>query len=335
MKKTSILGKIVLNYLKEFPNTLTRSLSHKVYIENSDKFKDEEVVRSFIRYYRGTKGEKARKDLKDKTHIRVPNKDNPFGLPKSDARKMKVFHLPRKLNNILLISDLHIPYHDLKALTTAIKYGKEKKVNCIFINGDLLDFYQISRFEKLNRRRSVAGELEMARHFLGILNKEFPNVPIYFLLGNHDNRLEKYLATKAPELLDIEEFRLEFLLQAQIYNMTVICDNTLVKVGSLNVSHGHLIIKGVFTPVNSARGVFLKAKASTLISHTHRIGTHTESTIAGKPIVCYGTGCLCELSPEYDPFTGNATHGFAHIIVLPNGNFRVKNHHIIDGEIVT
>lgn len=333
--KPTYKNEIVRNYLKRFTDTPSQTLAKKIYAENSAEFTNMETVRSMVKDIRGLHGGKRLKGLKDKTFVVKPfSLKNPYNLPDSDAKPPKVFHLPQKCSNILVLSDLHIPYHDIKALTVALDYGKQQKVNCIFINGDLIDFYQISRFVNLERRRSVKEELESVKEFLGILNKEFPNVPIYFLLGNHDKRLEYYLANKAPELLDVEEFRLKELLEADKFGMEVIDDVTLVKIGKLAVTHGHLLLKGVFAPVNAARGSFLRAKASVIIGHVHKVSTHSETTINGKVITCYSTGCLCELTPAYAPFGNNYSHGFAHIIVQQNGNYSVKNLQLIDGNII-
>lgn len=328
-------GQLVKNYLKRFPNTPSLSIAKKLYSENNEIFKDVEDVRSIIRYYRGVKGNSSRKNIKEKKHFIKPYTfENAYNIPKSDATKPKVFTLPREHNNILCISDVHIPYHDIKAISQAIKYGIENKINTIVINGDLLDFFMISRFTNVERKRSVSDELGIAREFLDVLNKTFPNVPIYFLLGNHDNRLETYLATKAPEILDMEEFRLSTLLEAEKHNMKVFTDTTLLKAGKLTITHGHLLLRGMFAPVNPARGSFLKAKASVLVGHTHKVSTHSETTINGKIITCYSTGCLSELNPSYSPFANNYSHGFAHIIVGDGGHYKVKNLQLIDGEII-
>ncbi len=132
----------------------------------------------------------------------------------------------------------------------------------------------------------------------------------------------------------MEEFKLEVLLEADKHNLKVLDENVLVKMGKLKVTHGHLLIKGIIAPVNSARGAFLKAKASVLIGHVHKISTHSETTITGKVITCYSTGCLCELNPLYSPFGNNYTHGFAHVRIHSNGHYSVQNLQIIDGEII-
>ncbi len=336
-KRTFFKSDIVENYIKKFPNTASNTLAKKIFVENLDHFKDVEDARSSVRYVRGLNGNKNRKARggnKKDLYVKPFTFANTFNIPKSDAEKPKIFYLPKDNDNILFISDLHIPYHDVKALTVALQYGKDQDVNTIFINGDLLDFYQISRFVNVVRKRSVKEELEIAKAFLASLRQAFPNVALYFLKGNHDNRLETYLATKAPELLDVEEFRLEFLLEAEKYNMKVIEDTTLVKIAKLNVTHGHLLTRGFIAPVNAARGAFLRSKASVIISHVHKISSHSETTISNKVITCYSTGCLCELNPRYNPFGNNYSHGFAHITTEPNGHYKVKNFQIIDGELI-
>jgi predicted phosphodiesterase len=329
-------NEIVKNYLRKFPNTPSLSVAKKIYAENSPDFKDIEDARSTVRRLRGLVGDVRRKSLTDKSFIVEKFKfANPYNIPKSDAVKPKVFHLPAKDNNVLVISDLHIPYHDVKALTVALDYGVREKINTVFINGDLIDFYQISRFTNVERKRSVKEELEIAKEFLNILRSTFPVASFYFLLGNHDIRLQHYLASKAPELLDVEEFQLEFLLDAEKYGMKVLEDTVLVKIGKLAVTHGHLLIRGIFAPVSAARGAFLRAKASVLIGHTHKISTHSETTINNKVITCYSTGCLCELTPAYNPFGNNFTHGFSHIRTEANGNYKVRNLQIIEGELIS
>jgi predicted phosphodiesterase len=335
MKTEFSKANIVKNYLRKFPNTPSMTIAKKIYAENSADFTNVEDARTKVRYQRGLSGNKHREKISDEFKVPKFTFENKYKFPKSDGVKPKVFHLPQKDNNILVLSDLHIPYHDIKALTVAFDYGKKENINTIFINGDLLDFYQISRFVNVERKRSVAEELQMAKEFLIVLRDTFPEASLYFLLGNHDTRLQHYLANKAPELLDVEEFQLEYLLEADKYKMKVIEDTTLVKMGKLAVTHGHLLIRGIFAPVSAARGAFLRAKASVMIGHTHKISTHSETTINSKVITCYSTGCLCELTPAYNPFGNNFTHGFSHVKVENGGHYRVRNLQIISGELIS
>lgn len=324
---------IVTEYIKKYPKLASLALARTIYQDHKAMFANVEAVRTLVRYYRGLTGEKNLKQLKDKSMVVPKNSLNAYNLPRSRTVKRQRYVLPAKDNNILFISDLHIPYHDIKAVTCALDYGKKMKVNTIFINGDLIDFYPISRFTNVRKKSSFTEEITKTKQFLDVLRSEFPDASIYLLYGNHDNRLEHFLATKAPELLGTPEFRLDKLLDFDKYKIKHFEDTTLIKIGKLTVTHGHLLIKGIFAPVNPARGVFLRAKAHCIISHVHNPSTHTEKTIKDEIITTYSTGCLCELNPDYNPFGNNFSHGFAHITVSEGGKFRVDNKRILDGVI--
>jgi predicted phosphodiesterase len=324
---------ICRNYNNKFANTPTLTLARKIYNENSKIFKDVEDARLSLRYVRGQNGEQHRKSTKHKAEDLQYNY-NPFKLPESSAEERKPFVLPKLCNNILLISDLHVPYHDVSAITAAFEYGIDQNVNTIFINGDLIDFCLISRFEKNPVKRSVKFEIDTAKALLSAMREAFPTQTIYFLKGNHDVRLEAYLRVKAPELLDIEEFRLESLLNFNEYGIISIDDNVLVKAGHLSITHGHHVMRGFFAPVNSARGVYMKAKQSTIIGHVHKVSEHTETNMDGDMTTTWSTGCLCELKPDYSPLVSNYAHGFAHVIVNDDKTYSVYNKRIYNGKIL-
>ena len=250
---------------------------------------------------------------------------NPYKLPESDEQIREPYHLPKANNNILLISDLHIPYHSIDAITAALDYGKSENVNTIVINGDLIDFAMISRFEKDLRKRSVKHEFDTTKEFLKILRATFPNAQIYWIKGNHDVRYEHWLMAKAPEVFDDPYYRLEERLKLSEENIHLIGDKTLVKAGKLNIHHGHLFFRGYGSPISPAKTVYDKTYEDTLCSHVHKKTEFSKVSLSGKLITCYTTGCLCELSPDYAPFGNSYVHGFAHIKVKDSGDFDLKN----------
>lgn len=297
---------------------------------NNLMFKDVEQVREALRVIEGKKGDKMR-DYRYKDVDTRPK--NPYNLPESSKEDREPFVLPTGCNNILLISDLHIPYHDIDAITLALDYGIDNKVNCVFINGDLLDFHHLSRFQKDPRKRSVKFEFDAAKSFLVTLRKTFPNAMIYWLKGNHCMRYEHWLMTKVYEVFDDEYYHLEQRLRLNEENIHLIDDKQLVKAGKLSITHGHHIMKGFFAPVNSSRGAWMKAKQSVIISHVHKVSNHVEVNLDGTPFGCWSTGSLCELRPDYNPLVSNYQHGFAHIMVDGSGDFQVKNYQIINGKL--
>ena len=71
------------------------------------------------------------------------NREVEIMVPESWYEHTPTFEIPRGYNNMLIINDIHIPFHDVKALKTALEYGEERGIDSIYINGDLMDFYSI------------------------------------------------------------------------------------------------------------------------------------------------------------------------------------------------
>ena len=258
---------------------------------------------------------------------------NHYSLPNSLETHYEAYKLPKECNDILFINDIHLPYHSITALNVALKYGFEKKVNTVFINGDLIDFYAVSRFQKDPRKRNLGNEIKTTRDFLAVLRKIFPKAKIFFKLGNHDVRWEHYLIEKAPELLGLDEFNLESILKLADHDITMIPDKQIVHIGKLTALHGHELGTSIMSPVNIARGLYLKAKDNAICGHHHQTSEHTEPNINGKVVTCWSVACLSELHPDYAPIN-KYTHGFAHVkVVDEEGNFEVTNMRIINGKL--
>lgn len=330
----SVKSKIAREYCQRFPKHGDHTLAAKMYKENKLVFDSTEHARDSIRYVRGHIGNRNRKLIADKSDTKpVTRNSRPYDLPESYAEPKEPFVLPKACNNILLISDLHAPYHDNTAISVALDYGKEKKINTVVINGDLIDFHMLSRFEKDPRKRSVKQEFDTAKDILRVIRKTFPTAKIYWILGNHDKRYEKWLMAKAPEIFDDPYYSMEERLRLNEERIEVINDLQLVRAGKLFITHGHTIVRGVFAPVNSARGAFMKAKMSVIIGHTHQVSFHPEKRLDGDLIGCWSQGCLCELSPDYDPHTNKHQHGFARVVVNNDGSYTVENKMIINGKL--
>jgi predicted phosphodiesterase len=325
---------IARDFRKEFPNMPTLKLARIMYADNNLAFKNVEDCRSSLRYIEGKKGTALKHKFKNtEFHMTESRSKNPYNLPQSYEEQRDPYILPVCCNNILLISDLHIPYHNIDAVTIALDYGKKEKVNTIFINGDLIDCHAVSKFESDPKKRSIKEEFDATREFLTQLRKAFPKASIYWLKGNHCIRWEKFLYSKVREIWDDDYFFLEERLQLNSVGVKILDDKVLVKAGKLSITHGHHIFKGAFTPVNPSRGAFLRAKQSLIVGHLHRPSHHPETDLDGKIISCWSTGCLCELRADYSPLVGNTMHGFAHIQIAEDGDYTVKNYSIIKGKL--
>jgi predicted phosphodiesterase len=296
-----------------------------MYKENNLSFANVENARTALRYLEGKSGGNGRSKI-EKTPDRPKN---PYNLPESDEAVFEPYKLEAK--RLLVLSDIHIPYHSVSALTAAFDYAKKEKPDAVLLNGDTLDFFQLSRFCKEPGKRSFAHELKAFKEFFEVLEKTF-KCRIYFKYGNHELRYNHFLWMKAGELDGVDEFNIDNIIKARAEGIITIGDKTIMKAGELNIVHGHEFGGSVFSPVNIARGLFLRAKVSSMQGHNHQSSSHTERDLNGKMVTTWSLGCLCELHPAYLPINKWNT-GFAIVDIAESGDFEVRNHTIYKGKI--
>ena len=237
---------------------------------------------------------------------------NPFGFP-SRTRLNTPFKLPPECRRILCLYDVHVPFHSIEALSAAIQYGLDMRADTVFLGGDFLDFYSLSTFEKDPRRRGFKEELEMGRNVLEILRRNFPAARFFYMLGNHEERFERYMKVKAPELLDVEQWRLEHLLNFDALRCELIDGKRVAKAGRLNLVHGHEFGRGgASSPVSPLEG-FTCAQGFRDMRTPPQTSEHTEPNIDGEVATTWSVGCLCELN-WYRPIN-KWNHGVAFVEV--------------------
>jgi predicted phosphodiesterase len=328
---------IVLSYIAQFPDLPNRTLASMIFTREEGLFADVEMARSTIRYYKGAKGEAHLKCAISAGHVTdVKHSTVKEGLAKlnivSKAENMEPVNLGK--GKYLILSDIHLPFHDEDALAAALEYGVSHEVDTIILNGDILDCYDVSRFSKEIRRPKISEELEMGRNFFKYLRELFPTQAIFYKIGNHEERMRAYVLRNARELADLNDISLESLLRLEEYRIIPV-NREMINLGKLTVLHGHELGESVFSPVNPARGMFLKAKASTIVGHYHQVSHHSESNLRGEQVGVWSMGCLCNLSPDYRPYAFTKwANGFAYVTVNEDHSFHVENFKIINGQIL-
>lgn len=332
---------LVLDYLKRLEGVefSTRTLARKIVKENPGIFPDQSAkeidsVRAGIRTHRGAMGE-ARRHLQMDTFKREEMKPSDYMaqfIQKGDRTSCDVWLLPDNIEKPLILSDLHIPYHHQPSIDASLDYGFKEGIDAIYINGDLIDFAKISRWSKDPKIKSVQVEVDQALDFLeGVSGL---GVPVFLKLGNHEDRWNRYLLDQAPELEDLDALQIRRLLNLDEFNIPLIDSKQRAKFGDhLNVIHGHEFGQSIFSPVNPARGLFLRAKTNIIAGHNHQTSSHHEANLNGSPTACFSTACLCDLQPDYRPFAFTKWNHGACIVELEDGDFTVDNFSVIDGKI--
>jgi len=320
----------------------TKSLARIMYKEHPLLFANLEDARSRLRTIEGKSGDKNRRDTANKEmFLEGERPKNPYALPKSEEKE----YLPYIIEGpqrIAALFDVHAPYHSIEALTAALDFLSDKDITTLLIGGDFFDFYGMSRYAKDPDKRNTAEEIKVGVELLKTIFETLSPDKVVFKYGNHDERFEHYIWQKfaeIPQLTDFEEMKqisLETILINRLgkdFPIDFVTDKRIIKVGNLNVAHGHEFPSGISSPVNIARGLYLRAKANTICGHHHRSSSHVEQDINGQMITTWSVGSLCELHPLYMPIN-SWNHGVALITLDDSGIVDVQNKRIKNGIIV-
>lgn len=323
--------------LKKYGADIPRlRLAKALHKDHPKIFHSVENARDSIRYVAGQRGKASRgmriraggSPMIDAT-TRTTDAYVVPGLPKSHAEMWEPFII-HGAQRIAILSDIHFPFHDEVALHAAIEHCAKINPTIWILNGDIIDGYEQSRFEKDPRKRTASAELDMLKELFGYLRHHFPLARILYKQGNHDERWGHYMARHAPVLFGMKEFDLPNMAECAKYGVEHINDKRVIRAGKLNILHGHEIYGG--GGVNPARALFLKTSNNAIIGHWHRSSEHYEKLLDESIVGGWSTGCLCDLHPEYARIN-KWGHGAATVQVSVDGSFLVDNFRIIDGKI--
>lgn len=314
--------------MSKFPRHSHRTIAGMLLKQYPLRFDSFEAARGVVRDCSPTNRPTRMKKL-DKSEF-APIANVPPPLPESFSKPWLPYKLKGK--KILVLGDVHVPYHDQSALEAALEHGDQFQPDVVLLNGDISDFYTISRYERNPESRPFRDEIIAVRRFLEHLRVRYPEARIVYKMGNHEERWWSYIWRKAPELLGVDLADFDSLVQAKQNGVEIIGEQRIIQVGLLSILHGHELPKGLTNPVNPARGAFLRAIDILMIGHHHRTSENTETSMLGRTITTWSTGCLCTLHPEYMRINKH-NHGFA--TVESNGrDFTVRNLRIHKGRIL-
>jgi UDP-2,3-diacylglucosamine pyrophosphatase LpxH len=218
----------------------------------------------------------------------------------------------------------------MEALVCAIKYLKEKQIDTLYLNGDIFDFYSISRHEKDPDLRDFKREVDMCRDFVQKLRDIFPNTVLIYKMGNHEDRYARSLQVNAEEFAQLHDLQFHIFFHLDRIGYQMVESWQGCEMGDLLVLHGHELYGG--GGINPSQNTFNKTLCNTLTGHVHKTSNTTKKTGFKEFIHTFTTGCLTQLSPKYMPFSQH-NHGFAYVEVK-EGKAIVENIMIKDGKIV-
>ena len=190
-----------------------------------------------------------------------------------------------KLNKVLFVPDSHHPYVDKKAWSLMLLAAKKFKPDTVVVQGDFADFYAVSSHSKDPRRtQSLQDEVDAVNVALDQLDGLKAKKKI-FVSGNHEDRLERYLKDKAPELFGV--FSVKTLFKLRERDWIYVPYKSDIRLGKLYVTHDC---------GNAGRFAISKAldtfQHNVTIGHTHRMSYQVEGNAKGEAHVGASFGWL-------------------------------------------
>jgi predicted phosphodiesterase len=191
---------------------------------------------------------------------------------------------------LLVINDLHIPYHDKRAVKLILYIINALRPNALVINGDLVDFYPLSAHVSTAQfdPSTLDDELDTAIEFLHEVSKSVGE--IVYILGNHEDRLDRFIEHNAKPFRNL--LTMENLLKQEDFS----CDLEILPYNSAyNVPNTDLYIQHSppsYGVTGSMTSLKKKLDATHIFGCTHRVQHSCLTGKSGRYYSCYFNGWI-------------------------------------------
>lgn len=189
----------------------------------------------------------------------------------------------------IIIPDCHHPYGDPKAWKLMMKAARILKPKWVVVLGDFGDFYAVSSFTKdPSRATQLDVEVLACNEYLDEVDALGCREK-HFIAGNHEDRLERYLKAKAPELFETVKVERLFKLKERRWTYTPYRED--LKLGAVYFTHD----TGSTTGRLAAYKALDTYQHSIITGHTHRLVQVVEGNATGTQIVSAQFGWLGDI----------------------------------------
>lgn len=198
-------------------------------------------------------------------------------------------------------SDFHAPYHDYLAVLLLCKVLAWWQPDLFVIDGDGLDFYALSAYDK-NPERAYGLQAEIDAFHTDVLAPIVAALPSkgtrIFTPGNHEDRLRRFL-WRNPDLYGVRSLQLPSLLELDRFGFKY-AEQAIYVDDILEITHGEKVSKWS-AYASKAESEARRYSITTITGHVHKAG-HFGTTVPGTQrqyVSGYSNPCMCRLNPEY------------------------------------
>lgn len=253
-----------------------------------------------------------------------------FEKEKNSNKTPEIKYKKSGTETVVIAGDFHIPQHNEVAVDALIKYLKKVQPDIFVINGDFLDAYQVSKFDKeIDRIGELQEDIDMAVGILRKIRKVIPNADIFYISGNHEERIKKFLLRSAAQLSPLRALKIESLLELD--KLRIIYKEFLYYRNTIFIKHGDIARA---TSGATVQGELTKMNVSGVSSHIHSAAQIYRKNGLESEKMWMSTGCLCELDGLGYCDYPSWSHGIAEIIWdIDSKTYVARLKPIIKGEV--
>lgn len=204
-----------------------------------------------------------------------------------------------KINNvpdgtkIVVVSDFQVPLEDRRLLATVFEdfvpwFLGGSPESHIFINGDGLDLFKLSKFlHRVVPKFTTGDEIAIMEWYLDTIGRHFTNR--HYVFGNHEARWDRHIMEQAPELapftrtlaeaLNLDDHEWDYVPYLKHYAF-----------------QGFIITHGDTTVKHAAARMLESYHTSGVSGHVNRPQSYTFANASGDdPITWYCSGMMCRM----------------------------------------
>lgn len=236
----------------------------------------------------------------------------------------------KRLYRRLFIPDTHAPSHDPKAWAAMLAVAKDFRPDEVVYLGDFQDTYCVSDYTKdpTFTFNLLEDELKAGRKLMADVERVTKAKDFVFLQGNHEFRIDRYIATFAAKLAGNLEVK-KVLGVPDRYKWFPYGMKNHYRMGKLIATHGSLCGQ------HPAAAMVKKYGCSVVFGHTHAAQEYTVRNAHGDEFTAFNLGWLGdESAAEYIKNFPNWSHAFGVAYFKPNGDFYLQIIRIHKGECV-
>jgi predicted phosphodiesterase len=231
---------------------------------------------------------------------------------------------------VIFINDVHFPYQDEGLVREALRLIELVEPDRVVLNGDINDFFQLSRFNtSLERLDHLQEEIDMANEFRRDVRFSAPDAVIDETEGNHDQRIRTFVERNAKALHTLDAIK---------PNKLFLYDELEIKwhPGAGFLLRPHFLVKhGTLLRSecpNTAKAELMAANISGISGHTHRLGTYRRAGYAQRQWT--ESGGLMRMDPDYVVGVPNWTPGLCiGEFSTSTDTFRIHEVPAVDGKL--